>query len=148
MAEQLGSPGSTSRGEHEQPPSDIHRRLEVSATVAGFDTATLLSVSRRQECATSGSDGDLVVIAVAGQVDMATVPLLRMALLDAIDSQPRVCCDLGEVTFFGADGVNVLVTARNLATRTGCRFSIRGVHRTVRRTLEITGLDGVLAIDA
>jgi hypothetical protein len=38
--------------------------------------------------------------------------------------------------------------ARNQATRTGCRFSIRGVHRTIRRTLEITGLDRVLATDA
>lgn len=122
----------------------------MTATVAAPDGGALITVTRHIEpaVAASGSDRDLVIIAVAGQVDLQTVALLRMALMDATARRPHVCCDLSEVTFFGAAGANALVAAQNQADSHGCRFSVRGVHGIVRRILEITRLDQTLIIES
>ncbi|MCG5438107.1 STAS domain-containing protein [Micromonospora foliorum] len=85
-----------------------------------------------------------VLIRAAGVVDLDTVDLLRGALLGAVDSHARVCCDLSEVTFLSAAGANVLVQARNRADARGCRLSVRGANGMVRRVLQITGLSWLL----
>lgn len=61
-------------------------------------------------------DHRCVVVQVAGEVDIATVPELAGALRDAQDravaeSSPAVVCDLRRVTFFAAAGVHCLQRA-------------------------------------
>ncbi|HLL65117.1 MAG TPA: STAS domain-containing protein [Micromonosporaceae bacterium] len=117
--------------------------------MAGVDGTALITVTRHIEpaAARSGSDRDLVVVAVAGEVDLETVTLLRTALLDATERRPHVCCDLSQVTFFGAAGVNALVAANHRATAHGSEFFVRGVQGIVRRVLEITRLDQTLRME-
>jgi anti-anti-sigma factor len=57
----------------------------------------------------------------------------------------RFCCDLSEVTFFGAAGINALVIAHERAARAGSRLLIRGAHGITRRVLQITGLEDLLS---
>lgn len=114
----------------------------ISASVAGPDGGALLTVTRHVEGDDTGPAARVMVVTVAGQVDLATDPLLRMALLDSVQRHPSVCCDLSGVTFFGAAGVNVLVAVLELARTTGCRFALRGVHGITRRVLRVAGLDG------
>lgn len=118
--------------------------VKLSASVAGPDGTALLTVSRHVG-APAGGGLPMVVVTAIGQVDLETVELLRLALLDAVGGSRPVCCDLSGVEFFGAAGANVLVAARKLATETGCHFAISGARDTVRRVLRITGLDELLA---
>ena len=71
---------------------------------------------------------------------------MLVELLRAADSAPVVCCDLSGVTFFGADGANVLALCHLHAAKVGGSFSARGVHGLVERVLQATGLDEILRI--
>ncbi|MEU4221385.1 STAS domain-containing protein [Actinoplanes sp. NPDC026623] len=84
---------------------------------------------------------------VSGDVDAETAPMLLVALAEAIDVTPRVCCDLRGVGFFGADGANVLAIAHVHAAHARGAFSVRGVHGFTARVLEITGLNLILRMD-
>lgn len=120
---------------------DASRR--VSATVAGFDGVPIATITRYQEPPGDdpGAGRALAVVAVIGDLDADTAPLLRMALTDAINSRSQVCCELGGTEFFGAAGANTLLTAQRHATAAGCRFTVRGVHGIARWVLAVTGLD-------
>jgi anti-anti-sigma factor len=118
----------------------------LSATVAGFDGAVLATVSRHDESTPSG--GVLAVVAVTGDLDRDSAPLLHDTLTAAIDGNPRVCCDLDEVTFFGAAGANTMLAAHWHAAAAGRYFTVRGVHGIARRVFGITGLDRVLIPNA
>lgn len=114
----------------------------MSATVAGLDGTVVATVSRRDEPSPAG--GLLAVVGVSGDIDIHSIPLLHNTLTVAIDGNPRVCCDLSEVDFFGAAGANTMLAAHWHAAAAGRHFTVRGVHGLVRRVFAITGLDRVL----
>jgi anti-anti-sigma factor len=118
----------------------------LSATLAGADGTIVGTVTRHTEPAGSKSGhGDaLVVVAVAGDVELDTASLLRTALTQAIDQHPRVCCDLSNAGYFGAAGANLLVRAHQHAVRIGHDFGVRGAHGFIDRVLRIVGLDEVV----
>jgi anti-anti-sigma factor len=83
-----------------------------------------------------------VVVAVAGEVDMATAAELHAALLDALRVHtPTVLdVDLSACTFLDCSGIGVLVAAHATARATGCQMWARNPRRLVRLMLEVTGL--------
>lgn len=88
----------------------------------------------------------VAVVAVTGEVDIATVERFRVALMPlTTDPQVRlVTCDLSQVEFFGAAGVSMLLGVRSrLATR-GARLQIEAASRVVLRTLSIAGVSDLL----
>jgi anti-anti-sigma factor len=90
---------------------------------------------------------DAVVIAVRGEVDSCTSPLLRDRLLENVrPACPQLVVDLTEVSFFGAAGLTVLVTVREAAEAAGVRLCLVAGTRVVLRPLMITGLDETLDI--
>jgi anti-anti-sigma factor len=131
-------------GDH--PAADTS--LSVSASVAGFDGVAIATITRFHEPVDGdhGADDALAVVAVSGDVDADTAPLLRMALTEAINSRPRVRCELHAAEFFGAAGANTLLTAHQHATAAGCHFTVQGVHGLAGWVLAVTGLDGVLIL--
>ena len=85
---------------------------------------------------------DVVVLAVRGEVDSRTSPLLRDRLLQHLrPACPHLVVDLTEVSFFGAAGLTVLVTVRKAAEAAGVRLCLVAGTRVVLRPLAITGLD-------
>lgn len=85
-----------------------------------------------------------LVLAVAGEVDLDSVPGLAAALTDAVDRGPCevVVADLSTVTFLGSIGLTALLDATRRADAAG--RSLRVVvdsNRPVIRPIEITGLD-------
>ena len=118
----------------------------LSATLAAADGTIVATVTRHTEPADSaaGHDDPLLVVTVAGDVDLDTASLLRTTLTQAIDRHPRVCCDLSQVEFFGAVGAHLLLEARRHALDAGHDFGVRGVHGMTDRVLRIVGLDEVL----
>lgn len=91
-------------------------------------------------------DGDSVVVALAGELDLYNSEDLRTALHAAAERGPgRLVIDLTEVEFVDSTTLGVLVEARRrLANRRG--FLLAGAGRDVRRTLEVSGLDRHFAV--
>jgi anti-sigma B factor antagonist len=92
--------------------------------------------------------GRRLVIAPAGEIDMATVDPLRDALARASRSAEQdILVDLTAVRFIGSAGISALLQAqRALAGRR--RLALICPAGPVRRVLDLAGLDQVLAIFA
>jgi anti-anti-sigma factor len=122
--------------------------IGVSATVAGFDGVVIGRVARHREAGLTGTARwqELTVISVTGDLDADTGPLLHIALTEALDANPNVCCDLSRVAFFGAAGANTVLAAHVRAAAAARRFTMRGVHGLTRLVLDITGLDEILTV--
>jgi anti-anti-sigma factor len=91
-------------------------------------------------------DGGVVVIA-SGEIDLATSPELRQALLDPQAQAKTVVLDLRAVTFIDSSGLGVIVGQQKRARETGDGFAvvIAGAS-AVERILVLSGLVKVLDI--
>jgi anti-sigma B factor antagonist len=95
------------------------------------------------------ADGETTTIRVAGDVDLSSMPKFEDALTSALRSGgKRVEVDLGEVTYFGSEGVRTLVDALGVAAESGCRLEVVEASVIARRVLHVVGLDHVLRNDA
>jgi anti-sigma B factor antagonist len=94
-----------------------------------------------------GAPGEQVV-AVTGEIDVATSPELRQAIAGVIDDAERLTIDLSGTTFIDSSGLGVLVGALKRARELGREgVALRGVQEPVRRVLEITGLTDLFAVE-
>jgi len=113
-----------------------------TVAVAGFDGEIIAKIARRHD---SGhpTDPDLrmCVVAVDGDVDLDTAPILEQALVVAISHHRLTCLDLRHTDFFGAAGVHVLLAADQQATRLGRAVVLRGMHGMVQDVLITFGLN-------
>jgi anti-sigma B factor antagonist len=89
------------------------------------------------------------VVRVIGELDAATSPRLRDELSDLIAAGiDRVVLDLRALAFVDSFGLGVIVSAKKRLSQVGnslCLVAEPG-QTTVRRLLEITGLDRVLPV--
>ena len=90
-----------------------------------------------------GADG--WVVAADGEVDLATSPRLRAALLEAIEDQDRVLVDLRSVTFLDSTGMAMLLAAADAARRRGTELAV-DPSRTVRKVVELVGAQSALRL--
>ena len=99
------------------------------------------------EIKTEKLDGDVTVIALAGEVDLYTAPEFKEALLEAIADGPKtVVVDLTDTTFIDSTTLGVLVGGvKRLRTNDG-QLSLVCSDRNITKIFEITGLDRVFAI--
>jgi anti-sigma B factor antagonist len=87
-----------------------------------------------------------VVIAVPGELDLATAPRLKWPLVDAIDAGARVLIvDLSGVTFMDSTALGVLIGIRR-TLKLGSRLAIVCTDPEVLKIFEISGLDAVFQI--
>ena len=86
--------------------------------------------------------GDAVVVAVAGELDLFTAPVLRDEVRDAIKKDgARLVLDLQQLSFMDSSGLSVLIEAWRLATGEGGGVSLAAPQAPVARILRTTGLD-------
>ena len=81
------------------------------------------------------------LITVAGEVDIATAPLLRKRLAGPTASGKPILVDLGAVSFIDASGLGVLASAASRAAAHGASLHLVCARDQVRRLFTITGLD-------
>jgi anti-anti-sigma factor len=87
------------------------------------------------------------VLAVSGEVDLATAPGLMRALDEALDDEPAVLVvDLTSVRFFGSAALRVVAMAHQRAIPGG--LAVVAPTRVVRRVFQLAGMDKVLGIHA
>jgi anti-sigma B factor antagonist len=96
-----------------------------------------------------GGVDDVLVVRVAGEVDLQTAPQLEQALDETVEQMTggRVVVDLSDVFLLGSPGLAVLAKAAAKADQHSCKLRIVvGINPLVRRSIEVTGLDRVLVL--
>jgi len=87
------------------------------------------------------------VVTVTGELDLYTAPRLQQELAALIrDRAERVVVDLGGVEFCDSTGVNVLLAAHQRLADQGGSLALAAPTSTVRRILQVTGLDTVFTV--
>jgi anti-anti-sigma factor len=93
-------------------------------------------------------DADTATVHVSGDVDLATVVQLEVAIAAAAgDDAATVLVDLAEVGFIDSAGINTLLKARRTADGRGVRFAIVNATGIVREVLDLTGVLAHLSDD-
>ena len=91
----------------------------------------------------------VVVLAVAGEVDLHVAPSLRERLHKAVDAAGRaVILDLSEVTFVDSMTLSVIVGAGKRARARQSEVRLVVPRPEIRRVFEITLLDRVFPLDS
>jgi anti-sigma B factor antagonist len=114
--------------------SSVHARGPREPTHAGFG----ISETRLDDITS--------LIAVSGELDLATAPRLKWPLVDAIDAGARrLIVDLSRVTFMDSTALGVLIGIRR-SLKLGSRLAIICTDADVLKIFEISGLDAVFQI--
>lgn len=88
-----------------------------------------------------------VVLAVAGQLDAATVEIFEKPLLEAVASGENVIVDLSECQFIDSAVIAAIVLARRIMRPRGTTLRVvGGPEAQPLRALEIAGLEGQVAV--
>ena len=86
--------------------------------------------------------GDWTVLAVSGEIDIATAPSLREKLHSLLaDGHANLIIDLDDVTFLDSTALGVLVGVLKRARTEGGELRIVCNQPRVRKVFEITRLD-------
>lgn len=97
-----------------------------------------------------GKAGDLTVVRLTGEVDLATASTLEEALGEIESDGHPLIIDLSAVSFLDSSGLSVLVKARQRLERTDGTNGLRLVvsRPIIRRVFEVTGLADVFDLAA
>jgi anti-sigma B factor antagonist len=87
------------------------------------------------------------VVALSGELDVATSPGLSEALIELIDGgSTELVIDLGSLAFIDSTGLSAILKANKKLEGRG-RIVLREPTAMVRQVLEITGLTGALSVE-
>ena len=89
-------------------------------------------------------EGDGYVVALAGEIDLATCEELGAAIEPLIEPDQTIVVDLSEVSFMDSSGLRVFLRARALLNDKGGTLVLRKPTEQVRRLFVAVGLDSLL----
>jgi anti-sigma B factor antagonist len=123
----------------------------------GCTTTSVMACGDDVEAAGTGEDplcwsvrcgAEGIVVAVAGEMDLATSGPLAQALTEVLETKPvTVRLDLAEVSFLDSSGIRCLVGVAERATAVGGHLVVRNPTPMVLRVLELCGVDQLLLAD-
>ena len=76
---------------------------------------------------------------LSGELDIATVPIMDVAIADAISRGGPITIDMADLTFMDSSGVGAIVKSVQTLP-TGC-IVLHGVHDGVEKLLDMMGVD-------
>jgi len=92
--------------------------------------------------------GGSLVLALRGELDMATAPELAAALDPLLQQGPdEVIIDLSALSFLDSSGIAVLVTGQQELTTQDRRLAVRGARPHAMKVFEIAGLIDFLGVE-
>ncbi len=106
------------------------------------DSDDLLTVTPRQ--ASSGPH----VLAVAGELDHHSAPILARAVGEAQSDDRGLILDLSAMTYCDSTGITVFITAYQRSQATGAPFVLAGANSDLERLFQVVGLDQVFTFHA
>jgi anti-sigma B factor antagonist len=86
------------------------------------------------------------IVAVTGDVDLATVDVMRAQLTGALQRGDKVVLDLREVSFMDTQGLAAVIEAERASTESGTGFVVVRAPATVHRLFEMIGLTDRLTV--
>ena len=94
-------------------------------------------------------DADWAVLAVAGEVDLATVPELERAIKGVLDAgSSNLVIDLSETTFMDSTGLRVLIMANREFSDGDRDLAILVRPGPISRLLDVSGMHELLRVVA
>ena len=91
-------------------------------------------------------DDGVAVLAVSGEVDLATIPAFQAAIADALAQRPTaLIIDLSAVDFLASAGLQALVATHENVSG-GAGFAVVADGPATSRPIELTGLDQILSL--
>ncbi len=93
-------------------------------------------------------DGEIVVIALKGEIDLEYSSSLRKVLLDAVGASRAIAVDLSAVTMIDSSGVASLLEAYQTARKRGKKLVLAAAPAAVLRVLKLARLDTVFQMAA
>jgi anti-sigma B factor antagonist len=91
------------------------------------------------ECSLSETQGSTVVV-VSGEVDLATISLLRDALSQAVEKRRSVILDISRLQYIDSTGLSELLSQHRRAQTQKQHFVLAGPSRLLSKLLQITHL--------
>jgi anti-sigma B factor antagonist len=89
------------------------------------------------------------IVRASGDLDLTTAPRLRESVVAVVvRGQPRVAIDLQEVVFIDSTGLGVLVGLLKRTRTQGGDLRLVSTRPSLRKVLELTGLDHALPLAA
>ena len=97
---------------------------------------------------TARQEGDAVIAAVRGEIDLHNSPDLRVVLLDLLIKQApkRLILDLGQVPYMDSSAIAVLVETLQKIRKTGGKVFLTNLQPRVKGLIEIARLDSLFVI--
>jgi anti-anti-sigma factor len=100
------------------------------------------------EVRVSVEDDGTVVLRVVGELDLATITVLRDALRSLPDiGQQRVVLDVTELEFMSAAGIRVALEAQRRLAERGGQLVLRGPSALLMRVLSAAAVEHEFEID-
>lgn len=91
--------------------------------------------------------GDGVAISANGDVDLASSPKLRAAIIESVeDRRTPIVVNLADVTYIDSSGVATLVEGFQLCKKYQGKFRLAGISERVAEVLHLARLDQVFDI--
>jgi anti-anti-sigma factor len=109
--------------------------------MSDLPTSSDLVSSARQE-------GDAVIAAVRGEIDLHNSPGLRTDLLDMLAkvSPKKLVLNLGDVPYMDSSAIAVLVEALQKIRKLGGKIFLTNLQPRVKGLLEIARLDSIFGV--
>jgi anti-anti-sigma factor len=87
-----------------------------------------------------------ILVALSGDVDLATATIAEDELRRAEQSEDLVVLDLGEVTFMDSTGLRMVISAHERLRERGAVLEIQHVPHQVARLFELVGVNSLLGV--
>jgi anti-sigma B factor antagonist len=87
-----------------------------------------------------------ITLALTGEVDLSSAPIVEDELLRAESSESLIVLDLEHVSFMDSTGIRTIITADKRLRDRGASLRIVHVPRQVRRLFDLVGISGHLEI--
>jgi anti-sigma B factor antagonist len=92
-------------------------------------------------------DESIEVLAVSGELDLSNSAELRRRVQRAMhEGRHRIVIDLDRLTHMDSSGLAALIDSHQLAEARGGAFALVITSESVRRTIEVRGLDRLFTI--
>ena len=88
------------------------------------------------------------IVALTGDLDLQTSPIVRQKLLETLEKHERIVVDLSAVDYIDSSGVASLVEAFQVSRKKGASFALASVSAAAMRVLSLARLDKVFTIHA
>lgn len=90
--------------------------------------------------------GGIMVVALAGEIDLQHSPAVRRRLMELMFERRDVLVDLAQVAYIDSSGIASLVEAYQMARKNATRFVLVAVSQPVLRVLQLARLDKVFTL--